>query len=1328
MGRQFCIFDTFLCAFGRLYFTFFCWLIGHLVMAHGVGFHEFKSIDRRMGLDASPVNCVVQDFQGLIWFGTNRGLYSFDGNTTRLHANDANNHRDVIYCALMVDTARIWLGSDMGLLVFNAVTEQFENAPPDLPADIRALCRIDDQSLWIGSIGGLYKYHLPSRRLDKISHDLLPHPAIYSILKYRNDRFFFGTYDGLCEFDTNTAQFKVVPVGNRQAGNNQLVLSLLADDKRHAIWVGLQGELVRLNPDLNQWSPVRQLFGNSVKSMLLDNQNCLWIATDNGLYIVDPDTNQWRQVRHNALNDRSLVNNIVWTIFADRHQNIWLGTETGVSLYSYHPNYKIQSISELTSSTEGNHIISVLNDSKGNLWLGGTNGLIKVDATRKKYIWYQHNHLQYPLPHNKVRHVFEDSAGDIWIATDGSVCMYHPQTEQFKRFQIEDDTGLRNANWAYAISQDEMQRLWIATCFGGVFVVDMASLKSSKGKTIIADRNYYTNDSPNALSGNMLQFVMPDANKNMWIGTFKAGLNKIDHHQQRVFQFLPTSPTYWLPSTDVTAMVTDSQNHVWVALRNQVVRLDINSHQTQIISDVRLNDAYIHGMADDGKRIWLASSQGLYVINKLSLELLQLNAGSSYYSSVHYDTNEKKIVAGGINEYIEFYPDLIAFEELAGRLYFTALWINDQLVDNNTHKSVFLSQSIRHTQHIHLAHNHNNIAMSFSSLRYNLDNPSQYAYKLQGLDSDWRFTSLNRIAYNNLSPGKYTLWVSSLNALGQPANNPVWLTIVVKHPWYSTLLAKIVYSILFVAFVLIIVNYFVVLNRLRFERLEKLKTLELSAHKIEFLTNISHELKTPLSLIVGPLSQIIQHVKSLDIKQQLVDVRQHAQRLNTLIHQLMNAARDESDGFDLVLQCVDFNEFVDNCVLVYQKAFADKQIKLLFQRHANPISVNIDVMKMEAVIHNLLSNALKFSSPHTIVNVSINQQSEWSCVTVSDQGQGIPSTDLPFVFKRFYQSRHHQSVNINGSGVGLSIVKNYVELHRGEVIIESQQGVGTSVTVRLPSTHSEPNIEPQLPSQFNQTTQPDKPLVLVVEDNLDILNFIVKCLSPGFRCVTAHNGRVGFDMAMEMLPHVVVTDIMMPEMDGIELCKKLKSNVKTAAIPIVLLTAKDDKHTEMQGYKTGADGFISKPFEPEYLLTRVQQLLINQHHLVSKVRQDAILKPSEPDVVSADERFLAAITQIIEANITNSDMNVNLLSEKSGYNAKQVYRRIKALTGQTAVDYIRSVRLKKAALLLSKKTFTVAEVMYMVGFNNHSYFAKRFADLYAKTPKQYMDDAPSPML
>lgn len=1304
------------------------WIPLQPLVAHGIKYHEFSTIDHRNGLNASAVNCIVQDGTGLIWFGTDRGLFSYDGYQARQYVGkEGNGHANigVIYCAVMVDSVHLWLGSDNGLLIFNTYTDSYEKSPDGLPDNIRSISRINNHTFWIGSLDGLYRYDTRNGKPDRISNGLIPHHSIYTILRYDENTHYFGTYNGLCRYDNKTGTFETLMPASRQTTTNQLVLSLLADYNRNCIWVGYEGGLLTFNTVTETFSEIKPLQGNSVKSLLLDNLNCLWAGTDNGLIIYSPGAGNHRLIRHDALNDKSLINNIVWTVFTDREQNIWIGTDAGTSLYTYDKRFTAQSVSELTGSNEGNYLLSILNDSKDRLWLAGTNGLIMIDQQRGKTVWYQQNNPAYPLPHNKVRYVFEDAEGELWIATDGSICRYEEKSGQFIRYVVNDESHMRNANWSYAIRQDETRKLWIATCLGGLFVLDKAKLKASGSTYYTAERNYYADDGKMGLSGNMLQFLAMDNDRNIWAGTYRAGICKIDRYNNQVIRFTSASTQHPLPSDDVTAMTAGPDQYVWAALRNKIVRIDTRNNTIKILTDPRLNDTYINGMADDGRRIWMTSTSGLFFTDKSSLQIYQLSVGRQF-TAIYYHQGKGSIIAGGTNEYLEFDPESMQLDDPPNHTYLTGLWINNSPIQDKEIPGTKAEngRSIRFTSAIELSHKANNLSFTFSELSYSHQQNAQYAHMLEGMEHEWRFMGRgnNRITYNNLASGDYILNISRIGNDGNIMPKPLRIAITINRPWYLTGLAKSVYTLALIMLVIAFVNYYQVWNRLRFERIDKAKTQELTAHKIDFLTNISHELKTPLSLVIAPLGKIADKVKA-PVKEEILQVRHNALKVASLIHQMMEASRQEFDGFGLIVSKTDVVAFINSVVTVFEKMLEERNVHIVVESNTPSFDIEADIFKLEIIFNNIISNAAKFAPDASEIQVKIVALTDKVKITLHDDGPGIDATDMPHIFERFYQSRHALPQNRDGSGVGLSIVKDYVKLHNGTVQVISDGIKGTTVVIELPALQSA-NMEDKKAGKSMLQPVPEsekKPVLLIVEDNAEILSFISKNLGEEFHCIGAQNGKLGLEMAISRQPDAIVTDIMMPVMDGIEMCRRLRENISTSRIPVIMLTARDDKTTELSGYSTGADAFIAKPFEMDYLTDRVRHLLKGRDLIIQKARQEAIIAPKEKEVQSADERFLSTITTIIENELTNPDLSVRVLSEKSGYSLKQIYRRIKSLTGQTAVDYIRTLRLKKAALLLSRKTFAVSEVMYMVGFTNHSYFSKRFQEKFGKTPRQYAD-------
>jgi len=640
----------------------------------------------------------------------------------------------------------------------------------------------------------------------------------------------------------------------------------------------------------------------------------------------------------------------------------------------------------------------------------------------------------------------------------------------------------------------------------------------------------------------------------------------------------------------------------------------------------------------------------------------------------------------------------------------------------------YQGKSIRYSNKLTLLYNQNNVTFEFSDLSFSQEEDNKYIYKMEGIDTEWRTVkpSSNRISYNNLAPGTYKLTIGRFNPEDSAPLSSLDFQLIIHPPLYYSIWAKTLYAILILGLLIWILNYYREKHRTKIERIDKEKSLELSNMKIDFFTNVSHEFKTPLSLIIAPVSKLLIETKSPVLKKQLTLIQQNALRLNGLIQQIIGFERfDGSINTNLILSQVEFIEFARGIFSVYEDAFKEKKLNAVFICEPETVLVNIDVLKMESVLNNLISNAYKFSNEGGSITLEIKctvENKHQLTICITDTGIGIPTEDLSFVFDRFFQSRKTLNDKV-GSGIGLYLVKSYIELHKGTIQISSEENKGTSITIILPVMETQPN--PSLVQPYSvendDESQKEKPLILIVEDNIEVSEFIVQSLNSKYRCRVAHNGKIGLDEAIRETPDLILADVMMPVMDGMELCRQLRKNKDLSLVPIIMLTAKDDKLTEEKSIELGVNAFISKPFDTNLLTLRINQLIWTKQQMENNMRLEALSTPKEIEARSWDEKLLADITKIIEDKVAETELNVNNLSNLSGISTKQIYRRIKHLTGLTPVDYIRSIRMKKAAMLLAQQKFSVAEVMYLVGFSNYSYFSKCFHAKYGKTPKQFME-------
>jgi len=1312
----------------RNYLLASCWLIGQFVMGQQEAYREFDNV--YLNSDASVINCFIQDRQGFIWLGSDKGLFSYNGYSVQRHIfpyTESKNPSDTkINCGILLDSVHLCLGFDNGILMYNLVTDSYEKSPVEFPSDVRSLV-LTGNNLWIGTLNGLFQYNIKTRQLIPINtgkNSGIPHRTIYSILKSKQNILFVGTYNGLCYLSQGAKKFQKIELPVQIFKNSLLVNSLLEDPVRNCIWVGTEGYLFKYSLKTKSVERIGEFNGNSIKSLALDQNQNLLLGTDNGLYIYNNEQHLIRHIVHDSRYGKSLTNNIIWSIFVDREKNAWFGTDYGISFFKYNKSYRTTPISQITGIGDGNQLQSIFRDSRRNFWYGGTNGLIFKSADTKTCIWYKMGDARYPISHNRIRCIYEDRDHNLWVASDGSINRYNYVTHQFIHYNIVDSTRTRNANWAYQLFEDNNNRLWIASCLGGIFVVNRDKLIKSTTGLYVAEQNFYKKTDNKGLSDNFINNVLNDLQGNVWALTYNNGINKINLHTGVVNKFPVVSDSKHQTNANANCLIRDKEGTIWVGFFGGLTRINPRTNQMQFIQYDGYKNSRINLLTEENNHIWITTSNGTFALDKKTLKIQYINIANRHFTSGFFDPYSQEIYLGGVDGLVSFSPSILHEKNNHPALFLTAMYVNDRVFQPGLD---YHGLSIRFSKKLSLPYNQNNVTFEFSDLSFSQEEDNKFSYRMEGIDTEWRTVkpNSNRISYNNLAPGTYKLTIGRFNPEGTTPLSSLNFSLIIQPPFYYSLWAKILYAILITGLFLWILNYYREKHRTKIERIEKEKSLELSNMKIDFFTNVSHEFKTPLSLIIAPVSKMLIETKSPLLKKQLTLIQQNALRLNSLIQQVIGFERfDGSVNTNLIISQVEFVEFARGIFLIYEEAFKEKKLTTTFICEPESVLVNIDVLKMESVLNNLISNAYKFSKEGDSITFEISRSKETDqslIIRISDTGIGIPSEDLNYVFDRFYQSRK-TSNDKTGSGIGLYLVKNFIELHNGTIQITSEEDKGTNITLMMPVMETQSSFlsdESENP-ETDTDSQKNKPLILIVEDNIEISEFIVQSLKPEYRCQVAHNGRIGLDEAIKYLPDLIIADVMMPVMNGLEMCRLLRKNKELSLVPVIMLTAKDDKLTEEKSIELGVNAFIPKPFDTNLLILRIHQLISSKQNMENNMRLDILSTPKAIEARSWDEKLLSDITKIIEDKVSDSDLNVNSLSDYSGISSKQIYRKIKQLTGLTPVDYIRSIRMKKAAMLLAQQKFSVAEVMYLVGFSNYSYFSKCFYAKYGKTPKQFM--------
>ncbi|MGL4852557.1 MAG: hybrid sensor histidine kinase/response regulator transcription factor [Phocaeicola sp.] len=1283
-----------------------------------------------LSTEASVATCFLQDTQGLMWIGTNKGLFSYDGYTTQAHFKLDEATNSWIYSGVVIKERYLYLGTDNGILIYDTYSDTYLDSSLTFPTDIRSLA-LQGYLLWIGTLHGLYAYDIQSQRIDKweaTRENNLPHSTIYSLLPTKEGALYIGTYNGLCVYDSTKQSFSSIPLSKEAHLTNLFVNSLVEDVERGCIWIGTEGSLLRYTLQNKKVEQIEAVQANSIKSLALDGNGTLLIGTDNGLYTYHEDK-AVTHILHDSRNHRSLANNTIWSIFQDQHKNSWLGTNYGISLANAHTIFHYTPLFQLTGSGEGNQFLSLYKDSKDNYWFGGSNGVLRFrkEASSDQVHWYKMDSPTHPLSHNRIRHIYEDKEGELWIATDGSISRYDYQKEQFVNYQITDSTLTHNSNWAYNILEDNRGKLWIASCLGGIFIVDKQSLKEKKKSPIIAQKNLHTED---GLSSSFINQLVSDKQGNVWALLYQNGINQINSETYEVTVIDTDSYT---EGRKLNFLLADKEGTLWAGFRGGFLKIEPETRNIECSWFDRFSHDEIFYMEEVENEIWISTSNECWAVEKESLAMYRWGTTKKSFNSIYYDTEEQLVFLGENDGFSTTTPHLLKTAHLQHNLVATRFYVNGEPYS--------LDGTIRYERKIKLTHQQNNVTIELSDFPYSLHEKSQFAYRIKENSAHWSLlpSQSNQILYNNLQPGSYTLEVSRLDSNGELDPNYYTLSLTISPPWYYTFWAKLIYLLGICGVILWIINFFRIKARLQIERLEKEKIKEQARQKIELFTHLSHDFKTPLSLIIAPLSKRMGETVHAQEYKFLEGVWQNAMKLNALIHQTLDFNRIENNNQALlILSQTEIISFAHSVFTGYLEAAQEKGIHAHFTSNIEKLEVEIDRIKWQSIFDNLLSNALKYTPSGKAFTLAIEYDREKSqlYIRLADQGIGISSEELPYIFQRFFQASHTREKQ-EGTGIGLYLVKTYAELHQAKIEVDSTLNSGTTFTVTLPIPMVEAlnkeqasvihnpvdNLDwkPKEQKSQKKIKNQNLPVILVVEDNPEVIEFIEEVITPSYRCVKAYNGKEGLNLSKELLPDLIVTDLLMPEMDGMELCRELKKCIPTSNIPLIMLTAQNDSTTELESIQLQIDAFISKPFDPNILVSRMEQLLQRKQRQETQLRIETISTPKEIEVISHDEKFLKEVTQLIEDRIDDAELNVTALCEMVQVSNKQLYRKVKQLTGQTPVDYIRSIRLKKAGMLLRQNKFSISEVMYMVGFSSSSYFSKCFQSAFGMTPKQYMD-------
>lgn len=1362
-------------------------ITGHCLLAQTQPY-QFSRIDIGQGLSNSQINAILKDRKGFMWFGTMSGLNRFDGyhfTVFRHNFHDSTTMGDD-YIVRMHEGPdnTLWVENRSGLNVFNALTEKFDR----------------NGTAWLA------RYALPPATVMNIQQDS------------RGRYWFIMAQAGLYKYDP--ASGKTARVYQPTGTGTALVSPVsLAEDGQGDLWtVFNDGHVEKMDGSTGHLLFRTEVMAGAMRqerlgySLYIDADNELWLSVPGdprGVYHYQPATGQWEHINGESRGFR-LSNNIVYGLLQDNKGNIWVGTDHGgitVLNKKTRTSQYLMANEDDPRSLSQNSIITTYKDKAGIIWVG----------TFKKGINYYREHAAgFPLythqpadprslPYNDVNKFVEDAAGNLWIGTNGGGLLYYDRARKtFRQFlhNPRDPNSISN-NVIVSLCIDHAQRLWIGSYFGGLDCYD--------GKKFTHYR--HTSD-PNSLSDNRVWEIFEDSKKELWIGTLSGGLDRFDR-QQNIFHHYPPTGSTSVSSGYIAALLEDRKGQLWIGTANGVdvllrqpnrpdsfvhyynipgnaTSLSTNNVIT-ILEDKRgqiwigtrdglnLWDSHTNGfqvfrredglpdntvqtlLEDDEGGLWVGTPNGIAHCRPLYDEqkkqyLLQCHnyneldglQGTAVNENAAYKTRRGELIFGGANGFNLFHPAGLVPDKQSFPLAFTDLRIFNKSIGigEKINGRIILPKSIAHTDNFTLRYNENVLSVEFAGLNFSNADKNKYAYKLEGFNNDWITTDgkMRVATYTNLDPGDYIFRVKAA------ASNDVWsreelaLHIKVLPPFWKTPWAYGLYVLVLGGILWFSRHLVVQRTRIRFQleqqRKEAQRMHELDMMKIRFFTNVSHEFRTPLSLILTPVEKLIQQSDDDGQQKQFKLIHRNARRLLNLVNQLLDFRKMEVQELRLNATPGDIIKFIREISWSFTDIAEKKNIRFHFQATLDSLLTRFDPDKVERILFNLLSNAFKFTPEHGSISVVVQPEEKEPgqpglAIQVKDTGIGIPKEKQELIFERFFQHDTPDSIVNQGSGIGLAITREFVKLHGGTITVTSEPERGSCFTVWLPvqavpavavaaalNGHPVREAAAQPVHQPAEEAAPEvydakKKMLLLVEDNEDFRFYLKDNLRQHFMILEATDGKEGWQKALGHHPDLIVSDISMPEMNGIELCKKLRKDQRTSHIPVILLTALAGEEQQLKGLETGANDYLTKPFNFEILLSRIRNLLAQQAIARKTFEKRIDMQPAEVSLPSPDEQFLQKVMELIEQNMSNPDFSVEELSKGVYMSRVALYKKLLALTGKTPIEFIRSVRLKRAASLLEKSNMTVAEIAYEVGFNNPKYFSKFFKMEYHVLPSQW---------
>lgn len=1330
---------------------------------------QFSNLNLGAGLSQMSIMKIYQDSKGYIWFGTRNGLNKYDGVTMKVYKPKRGDRKstliDMQISALMEDDqGNLWIGTSRGLSRLNMATDEIVSygAPeyPWLASGVRTIFLDSRRRMWVGTARGLFLFEPESEMGQPIllGGELQSEPV--SVITEDSDgNLIVGTErKGIFICDSSMKKLSHLSADNVLPHNN--IADIIIDSKRGSIWVATtEGGVAKVDPKTSS----HKVFNHANSALSTNNVrvlesagNTILVGTFDGLYSIDLDTDQLSV--YAKADSGQLSHFSIYSLCVDRSGGVWVGTYSGGADYlsPYNNRFTLHEapigIDENMSGVFG----PLVDTGDGMLYVGTEGGgLLEYNKDSGHSILRPYDTVYSSQNnHNIIKSLMPK--GDVLLCgtTEGTVYAFDRRTKKFSLLY-----SLPNRASIYSMIQGGDSCIWMATSKPTNSLVRV----TPDGKM---QTDFEANDSiwrPG--SARCLLEISPGV---LLIGTRNNGLFRFDYKAKKYESFSTSgSGANFLPSNYVTSIVRDSKGRIWVSTIGG--GLNLYEDGQGILSNISTLDGLGEDdicmiVEDADGKFWLSGSNSIISFDP-DTQSIHNYAVSDDLGSQEFSPHSGVLLAGGDvafstgKGFVTFTPSEIKENSYQPPIVFTGLEVNNEMIVPG--EDSILAVELDNTPCIKLKYNQNNIVISYAALNYVHSEQNLYAVRLKGYDNEWQYVGHRRSAYyTNLKPGRYTFEVKAANNDGVWSDQIRSIEIVVSPPIWATWYAWLLYALLFFGTIILIVYYIIkkkaLEERVRYQKLEQERSEEFHRTKLQMFTNFSHELRTPLTLIISPLEELL-HVPDFNhgVKNKLSLIYNNSQRMLLLVNQLMDLRKSQSGKMKLKVSKEDMCSFMQEMYCAFNHLAESKNITFSFESSEERLPAWFDKSVCDKVLFNLLSNAFKFTHPSDRVTMSlnmldaetltsnserlsdfINPDGRYVHIKVSDTGCGIPTEELERIFDPFYQVDNGGVVNSKGTmgtGIGLSLTKLIVELHHGAIWAVNNEEGGATFNVVLPidrQSYSDEEIDVEaadrvvmdvIPSEAPENLKFDRRYnVLLVEDNDEVRTYVKECLSPYFDIIEADNGEDAFDLALERYPDIIVSDIMMPRKNGLDLCVQIKEDLRTEHIPVILMTARSMLQHIKEGFASGADDYIVKPFSMDVLIFRMHNILSAREKLKKLYGKKFSLEAMGIKIVSSEDKFTQKFFEIIEANVANPELNIDKICRELGLSRTNLYRKLKAITDLSPVELIRNKRLEVATRLLLESDYTVSEISTYVGFNSHAYFTQCFKTVYGCSPSEYV--------